>query len=156
MSLANAKSEMVASVQSAPFFKDYATYDELDSHKDDNTLFQVRYNPEFAALSRYLNTTKVININWNEARNELFGEWGNDDKVLKNFIKTQFYRPMFFNPSDYKTFTNNSDAYYCTTEKFYTNHDGEQHKLVFALDDWGNVDKNASGLNDISGVYTID
>ena len=41
MSLANAKSEMVASVQSAPFFSDYSTYDELDSHKGDANLFRV-------------------------------------------------------------------------------------------------------------------
>ena len=41
MSISNAKSEMVASVQSAPFFKDYATYDELYSHREDEDLFKV-------------------------------------------------------------------------------------------------------------------
>ena len=156
MSLANAKAEMIASVQSTPFFKDFATYDDLDTHQEDEDLFQVRYNPEFAALSKYLDSDNNISIDWSEARNELFGEWSDDAKVLKNFIKTQFYRPMFFNPNDFKTFTNNIDVYHCDTEKFYTNHDGEQHKLVFVPGDWGNVDKNASGLNDKPGAYTID
>lgn len=125
MSLANAKSEMVASVQSAPFFKDYSTYDDLDSHKGDANLFQVRYNPEFAALSKYLKSDNTIDIDWADAKNELFGKWSNAANVLKNFIRTQFYRPMFFNPNDYKSFTTNPDAYHCGIEKFYTNHDGE-------------------------------
>lgn len=124
MSLANAKSEMVASVQSAPFFKDYSTYSELDSHKDDDDLFQVRYNPQFAHLSKYLNLNNTINIDWADAKNELFGKWSSDANVLKNFIRTQFYRPMFFNPKDFKNFTTNPDAYRCSTEKSYINHDG--------------------------------
>ena len=155
MSANNAKQEMVASVKSSPFFGEYATYDDLREHKDDDNLFQVGYNAEFAALSKYLDTNRAIDIDWTDAKNELFVQWANDADVLKNFIRSQFYRPMFFNPNDFKTFTTNSDAYYCITDKFYTNHDGDQHQLVFDPDDWGNVDKNASGLGDKPGVYTI-
>ena len=69
----------------------------------------------FAALSKYLKSDNAINIDWENAKEELFGKWSSDANVLKNFIRTQFYRPMFFNPKEFKTFTNNSDVYYCTT-----------------------------------------
>lgn len=155
MSANNAKQEMVASVKSTPFFKDYATYDDLKDHQNDLDLFQVWYNAEFAALSKYLNTNRVIGVNWTSAKGELFGKWAEDANVLKNFIRSQFYRPMFFNPNDFKNFTADSKVYRCTTDKFYTNHDGEQHQLVFVDGNWGVVDKTASGLGDQSGEYQI-
>lgn len=69
MSLANVQAQMIASVQSTPFFKDYATYGDLKEHKDDWDLFQVRSNPEFAALSQYLDSdNNTINIDWNDAK----------------------------------------------------------------------------------------
>jgi hypothetical protein len=76
-----------------------------------------------------LNSDNTIGIDWENAKEELFGTevyggWADPVNVLKNFIRTQFYRPMFFNHKDFKNFTTNPDAYRCSTEKSYINHDG--------------------------------
>lgn len=52
-------------------------------------------------------------------------------------MRTQIYRPLFFSPTNYfdtdgHAFTTDKNAYWCRTEKWYTNHDGARQKLVFS------------------------
>ena len=53
-------------------------------------------------------------------------------------VKTQVYRPIFFNYDDKIHFTSDATQYSCTTDKFYVNHKDETRKLV--LDASYNVD----------------
>lgn len=148
---------MVQTVQSCKFFKDYATYSELNENRGEDDLFKVNDNPQYAKLSNYVKTDDTsttgynedgdINLDWSAISEELFGDesdpddlgWGDGEKVLKNFVRTQIYRPIFFNPTDYfdntgnnKTFTTNKDAYWCSTTKWYADDEGAVHPLVFS------------------------
>ena len=49
--------------------------------------------------------------------------------ILKAFVRTQLYRPLFFKHNNYEKFTSNEDAYWCKTEKIYVDHDGNSNVL---------------------------
>jgi hypothetical protein len=88
-------------------------------------------------------------------------ENGSDENMLKAFIRTQIYRPLFFQYNSYKNFTSNAEAYYCVTEKHFIDHVGNEHKVLF--DNWPTDDKlNKDGIkNELEsdeiahGEYTV-
>ena len=65
-------------------------------------------------------------------------------------MKSQIYRPLFFNPDDHATFTSNPDMYRCSTSKFFQDHTGEEQELILGKD--GSVDVSESGLSDYADV----
>ena len=78
-----------------------------------------------------------LKVNWNSVKNWLFNTSSNncsDEAMLKAFIRTQIYRPLFFKYDNYVDFTSNSSAYTCTTEKYFIDHVGNEHPLPF--DNW--------------------
>ena len=55
---------------------------------------------------------------------------------------------MFFNDTDYVTFSQNPLVYTCETDKYFRDHNGVSHQLI--LDNWPDnptVNKSGSGLN---------
>lgn len=128
-------------------------------------LFKMSENEAFVALSKLVvssDTTK-LNVDWQSISNWLFhrgsdSKYDNcgDENLLKAFIKTQIYRPLFFKYNDYDNFTSNDGVYKCFTDKFFVDHDGNEHKLTF--DSNQNLDKEA--VQDIfeeisNGEYTV-
>lgn len=75
-------------------------------------------------------------------KSELFSTWAVDANVLKNFVRTQIYRPIFFNPTNYisedsddgHAFTTNESAYWCKTTKWYVNHNEQKYELKLVWD----------------------
>ena len=66
--------------------------------------------------------------------------------LLKAFVRTQFYRPLFFKPDNFLNFTTDESAYWCKTKKFYVNHEGKTMELKFMDGNIDTVDKVESGL----------
>ena len=154
MSVTKAKEALVASLQSMKFFKDCGTYADMDANKGDGDLFTIAQDLKFVSLSKYCIGSK-LNVSWNEAKNELFStKWNNDVEVLNEFVLSQFYRPLFFNPTNFKDFTTNSSAYQCNTTKWFLDHDGVRKQLKFTAT-WGEVNASASGITSVAGKYTI-
>lgn len=75
-----------------------------------------------------------------------------EEDILKAFLRTQFYRSMYFNAGDFLSFSSNENEYRCTTIKSYVNHDLEEHILSLDWSDIDNpqVDYACSGLYDPS------
>lgn len=84
-------------VNSAPFFKTYNTYDEMEEAIADSsasaTLFDMDYNQDFAARSNYTvngnGGSKRINLNWNGLKSWLFPKAKQSaENILKAFVRT--------------------------------------------------------------------
>lgn len=163
-------SELIASVQSAPFFNSYGTYGEMRdalSALSDAELFDVKRSPTFAALTGYVmvDTTREgepynqISVDWDIVRNWLFGgdnrEPPTPERVLKSLVRTQLYRPLFFKHDNYKKFTSNESSYWCATKKSYINHDGNETPLVLD-EDTGEVKLDESGLGRTDSYWIED
>ena len=93
-----------------------------------------------------------MNVDWNAIRGWLYTGQSDED-VLKAFIRTQIYRPMFFRHDDYVNFTHDESKYKCRTMKFYVDHEGIE-RLLYT--NGGNVNQQESGLVGIPGKYTVD
>ena len=171
MSASNVKTEVVAGVKSMPFFTDYNTYMELFVQVDDapsgktgkiDNLFVLKHNVDFLKESKMFDGSRLRFNNpdggvgvrkWDKVSGWLYPvENQTQSELLKAFVRTQLYRPAYFKHDDYVTFTKDEDMYYCTTDKFYVNHEGLEYPLVF-VDGKGPessapvVDKNASHLD---------
>ena len=77
-------------------------------------------------------------------KNWIFGAEVTEESLVRAFMRTQFYRPLFFEADNYDMFTEDETLYKCETDRFYVNHNGVEHELV--LDDNGLVDFEGSGL----------
>ena len=90
MSAMNAKEAVLKVVKATPFFSNYGTWDEMNSHKGDGNLFQSSDagSIEFAKLSKYFDGSK-IRVNWDSVKNWLFSTTQQTPaSILKAFIKT--------------------------------------------------------------------
>ena len=163
MSITNALKEVMFGVQSTKFFAECDSYSELRQEMGQPDLFQMTQNAEFVALSKFVKSSNVdtLDINWNGIRTWLFGP-GNtncsDADMLKAFVRTQIYRPLFFKYDDYVNFSERTTTYNCTTKKFFTDHNGDEHQIVFQGGTWPSnplVDKKGSQLPDVENVYAI-
>lgn len=92
-----------------------------------------------------------------------------DENMLKAFIRTQIYRPLFFQYNNYKKFSSKESVYYCVTEKHFIDHVGNEHKVLFT--NWPDEEKlyiskdragDPDGIKDIlesnaisHGEYTV-
>ena len=75
---------------------------------------------------------KKINVSWNEVASWLFdGKRQSPSNLLKNLVRTQIYRPLFFKHDNYTDFTFDSNKYWCKVNKSIVDHDGIQRTLVF-------------------------
>ena len=165
MSKTNAIKEMTWGIQSMPFFSTYTTYDDLNAQQTNGDLFKIATNVDFAKLSGMFNASNVFNVNWDKVKDWVFNATNvNQVNLLKAFIRTQFYRPLFFNHTKYDIFTEKKEVYWCKTDKFYVNHLGETKPLIFTSSSLNadgtfaetvTVDKTKSNLLDVSGQYTI-
>ena len=161
MSITNALKEVMFGVQSTKFFAECDSYAKLRQEMGQSDLFQMTQNAEFVALSKFVNSSNVdtLDINWNGIRTWLFGP-GNtncsDENMLKAFVRTQIYRPLFFKYDDYVNFSERPPTTYnCTTKKYFTDHNGIEREIVFKnWPDSFEVDKAGSGLSD-TDTYTI-
>lgn len=72
------------------------------------------------------------------------------ETLLKAFVRTHLYRPLFFDATDFNTFTTDPRAYWCKTEKSFVKHDGTEHQLVLDRETL-EVSQNESGLGRNNG-----
>ena len=119
-------------------------------------------NLGFVKLSKYVNDSNQIIVNWNAVKNWLFNEYTganisknvvNESGVLKAFIRTQIYRPLYFKHDNYDGFTSDTSKYHISTNKYYVNHNHENKQLYLPITDATN--KRNSGLGDTS-EYVIE
>ena len=162
----NVLKEAMLSINSMPLYKDISTYEDLNQRKGDANLFQITYEPSFLKKSGKTTTKTIdrksvecLNVNWSSSNiyGWLFDGTAVSDSVLllKAFIKTQFYRPLYFKHDAYNQgkFTSALVKYTCTTRKWYRNHDNVLTELFFLSGD--NVNQSTSGLGDVSGKYKV-
>ena len=94
-------------------------------------------NAEFVALSNLVlpSSPDTLNVEWSEVRNWLFSS-GNcsNEKLLKAFVRTQIYRPLFFKHDNHVDFTQDAHMYKCFTSKWFVDHLGIERRLQFL--DW--------------------
>ena len=170
MSITNTLKEVTFAVQSTKFINGCDSFSKLASIRGDSDLFTMTENAPFVALSNLVKSDETtLNVNWSsvggrgtDVKGWMF-EHANcsDEKMLKAFIRTQIYRPLFFQYNSYKNFTSNPEAYYCVTEKHFIDHVGNEHKVLF--DNWPTDDKlNKDGIkNELEsdeiahGEYTV-
>ena len=114
----------------------------------------------------------ILDVNWTTVKNWLFSPNNYSyEKMLKAFIRTQIYRPLFFKYNNYKKFSSNESVYYCVTDKYFIDHVGNEHKVLFT--NWpaeetlyiskNNEENKPNGIKDIlesdaisHGEYTVD
>lgn len=165
MSLTNTLKEVMFGVQSTKFFTECESYLALQvaSPDEQGDLFTMTQNAGFVALSNFVNSDgETLNLNWDSVREWLFEsnpDNCSNENMLKAFVRTQIYRPLFFKHDDYVSFTSNQLAYKCETTKWFVDHDGNPpRQIVFQSGTWPDnpvVDKEASGLVDVPNVYKI-
>ena len=163
MSLTNTLKEVMFGVQSTKFFSQCESYTALQvaAPDDDGNLFTMTQNEAFVALSKLVKEDgATLKVDWSIAREWLFEsdpDNCSNENMLKAFVRTQVYRPLFFKHDEYAgQFTSDPSAYKCETTKWFVDHDGTEHQMVFV--DWPtsfDVDKVASGLDDSDKPYTI-
>lgn len=141
-------------VQSAKFFDQQLDYGETAKAITDGVdLFKVNENVEFVKVSGLVDARGNLKVDWDDLKGWLFDSTKqSQENLLKAFVKTQIYRPLYFNPDEYETFTSDSTKYKCDTAKSFIDHNRVENQLV--LND-GSIDKEGSGLNDVSGAYEI-
>ena len=94
-----------------------------------------------------------LNVGWTGLRDWLFNPTTqSQENLLKAFVRTQIYRPLYFDPTNYDKFTEDESIYKCETAKSFIDHNRVENPLVLNN---GAIDKVGSGLNDVSGVYEI-
>lgn len=165
MSIANTLKEVMFAVQSTKFINGCDSFDELKTSKDSRDLFTMTQNSQFAALSKLVDNRYVdtLNVNWSSVKDWLFGNNPNkctDELMLKAFVRTQIYRPLFFKHDNYTKFTSSTATYSCDTDKYYIDHFGNERQIVFVAGTLETtnpeVKKHESGLDDVANVYTIE
>lgn len=159
---ANVKAQIIAAVKSTPFFSAYDTYEKLRNAFDNPEwkakMFKVSENVDFAKETGLVDDDDCLKINqsdgsgWAALSNWLFPSVASDN-LLKALIRTQIYRPLFFDPDNHINYTSDSDAYWCKTRKSHIRFDGMKCDLKFRDGTW-KVDAVSSGLGN-SGDYTI-
>ena len=118
-STSNIKNEVVKMIKGTPLFKEYLTYDSLISviSKPEIKLFTVSDEYlGFLGLSgcRMPYDAYSINVSWNDLSKWLFDQSRQTpNNLLKNLIRTQIYRPLFFKYDNYSDFTSDSNYYWC-------------------------------------------
>lgn len=137
MSPTNVLKEVVFAVQSTKFISECNSFEQMKNLCSSDDLFKMEENAEFVALSNLVvnpGDHSKLNVNWLDVKRWLFEsnpDNCSDEKMLKAFIKTQIYRPLFFKYNNYEKFTSNESAYYCSTDKSFIDHDGNEHRLTF-------------------------
>jgi hypothetical protein len=121
-------------------------------------MFKVSENVDFAKKTGLVDDGDCLKINqndgsgWAALSNWLFSSVSSDN-LLKALVRTQIYRPLFFDPDNHINYTSDSDAYSCTIKKRHVRFDGKTCDLKFNSGTW-NVDADSSGLED-SDYYAI-
>ena len=144
-------------VKSMPFFSEHrASYASMVEALSDpyarESLFRVRRNVEFAEVATgVVSQDGVASVSWEDSiGNWLFSNDRTDEERLKALVRTQLFRPLFFDPTNHDTFTSDGTKYRCETRKSYINHDGVEKPLAFLPGTW-EVDAVASGLGGATG-----
>ena len=111
------------------------------------------------ALSKLVKSTSqndTLDVNWDTVYRWMFGQDNcSDENMLKAFIRSQIYRPLFFTHDNYTNFTSNQIAYSCTTDKYFTDHNGIERSLC-ASDETMDAAAIKSALERGVSGYTID
>lgn len=150
-STSNIKNEVVKMIKGTPLFKEYLTYDSLVSviSKPETKLFNVSDEYlGFLGLSgcRMPYDAYSINVSWNDLSKWLFDQSRQTpNNLLKNLIRTQIYRPLFFKYDNYSDFTSDSNYYWCKVQKSFVDHDGNKKTLVFSK--YPSVNWELSGID---------
>ena len=125
--------EIVAAVQSTPFFKsnlDYQQMAEFVRGSSDEDLFRMEVNSDFARYSGCVGEGGNIILNWDFLRDWMFGESAQlQEDVLKAYVRTQYYRSIFFNPDDFLSFSFDNTKYWCKTRKSFVDNDGNEVEI---------------------------
>ena len=119
---ANVKAQILAAVKSTPFFSTYDTYEKLRNVVSNDELkaemFKVSENVDFAKKTDLVYDDDCLKINqndgsgWAALSNWLFPSGASDNlaskTLLKALIRTQIYRPLFFDPDNHINYTSDS------------------------------------------------
>ena len=153
MSSRNILKVVTDAVQDTDFFKRYDSYSALNENHNNTELFKLNKDVDFLKESGLVKDGQ-INVKWDGMKNWLFSQDMTQETILKAFVKTQIYRNIFFDPTNYTNFTKDESKYTCVVDKFYINHDGLKKELKFTnvVD---TVDSTASGLNPSGEHRTI-
>ena len=165
MSLTNTLNEVTFAVQSTKFINECDSFSELMSKKDLEDLFKMTQNAEFVALSNLCNNGDTLDVNWSgsggvgtDVKGWMFGQNPDncsDEMMLKAFIRTQIYRPLFFKYNNYTNFTSNISAYTCTTNKYFIDHTGKEREMCASDQELPRDDISNALVADSGGKYTI-
>lgn len=126
---------------------------------DDDDLFKMSQNAEFVALSKLVkfDVPDILNVNWDTVKSWMFDASNCfDDNMLKAFIKTQIYRPLFFKHDNYAKFTSRDTSYYCITKKYFIDHNGIKRFLCDSDDEISPTEIKTELDGDSDGEYAID
>ena len=73
------------------------------NHKDDGDLFRIVDDNGFASTSGLVDENGMLKIEWSIIKDWMFSDKMNQEPILKAFIRTMFYRPMYFDSMGYST-----------------------------------------------------
>ena len=141
MSITNTLKEVMFAVQSTDFVANCDSFDEMNFKKDNDDLFTMTQNADFVALSKLVSVNSdnevSLNVDWDtdtetktSVKTWMFGnslDNCSDQNMLRAFVRTQIYRPLFFKHDNYINFTSNVSIYWCDPTKWFTDHDGIEH-----------------------------
>lgn len=93
-------------VQSAKFFDQQLDYNGTNRIKDNVDLFKVTQNVDFVKESELVDAAGNLKVDWDDLKGWLFdSDEQSQENLLKAFVRTQIYRPLYFNPTKYEKFT---------------------------------------------------
>ena len=141
------KNEISNIVKTSKFFDgSFNTYFDSMNHKDDEDLFKIVDDNGFAAKSGLVDENGMLKIDWSDIKDWMFSDKMNEESILKAFIRTMFYRPIYFDSTGYSTkFSSDQKKYKCEVNRFYVNHNRELTELHL---DGDKVLPTESGLSD--------
>ena len=112
------------------------------------------------ALSKLVKSTSqndTLDVNWDTVYRWMFGQDNcSDENMLKAFIRTQIYRPLFFKHDDYTRFTSVELVYTATTNKYFIDHDGIKRFLCISNEAISPCTIKGELERDAGGKYVID
>ena len=98
------RNEISNIVKTSRFFdSSFNTYLDAMNHKDDDDLFKIVDDNGFASKSGMVDENGVLKIDWTYIKDWMFSDKMNHEPILKAFIRTMFYRPMYFDSTGYST-----------------------------------------------------
>lgn len=135
-------------VRTSRFFSDqFNDYDYASQHVNDSDLFAINDENGFV-FSSGLVSNGSLRVDWGDVKEWMFSpDRQTQQDILKAFIRTKFYRPIFFKADGFDShFSSDQSKYRCEVDRFYENHEHELTQLKIYSN--GVIDEVESNLDD--------